>query len=146
MGLTSAFACLDDGRLPESFEGLKSKLDIEWIKSALATHDVATVRNRKLAVEQVVWLVVGMGLYRDRPIAELIGRLDLVLPGPDGKRRRISKGSIPPARDRVGAQPCASCLRRRGGTGFGLSADRHRWRGLMVLGADGDIVESGRQR
>jgi len=141
MGLTSALACLDDGRLPESFEGLKSKLDIEWIKSALATHDVATVRNRKLAVEQVVWLVVGMGLYRDRPIAELLGRLDLVLPGANGKRRGISKGSIPPARDRVGAQPLRELFATTGRHWALASADRHRWRGLMVLGADGTSLK-----
>ena len=29
MGLTSALVCLEDGSLPESFEGLKSKLESE---------------------------------------------------------------------------------------------------------------------
>ena len=61
MGLASALVCLEDDILPESFEGLKSRLDIEWIKSALATNGVATVRNRKLAAEQVVWLKLAGG-------------------------------------------------------------------------------------
>lgn len=140
MGLTSAFACLDDGRLPESFEGLKSKLDIEWIESALAASGVATVRNRKLSVEQVVWLVVGMGLYRDRPIAEIVKMLDLVLPDAKGKRRRISKGAIPPARDRLGAEPLRELFATTARHWALASAEQHRWHGLMVLGADGTTL------
>lgn len=140
MGLASALVCLGDGTLPESFEGLKSQLDIGWIESALAAHDVATVRNRKLAAEQVVWLVVGMGLYRDRPISELVKRLDLVLPGADGKRRGISRGAIPPARDRVGAQPLRELFQTTARHWALASAERHRWRGLMVLGADGTML------
>jgi hypothetical protein len=65
MGLASSLVSLGDGSLPASFEGLKSKIDIKWIESALATQGVATVRNRKLPAEQVVWLAVGMGLYRE---------------------------------------------------------------------------------
>jgi len=137
MGLTSALVCLEDGSLPESFEGLKSKLDIAWIKSALAAHGVATVRNRKLAVEQVVWLVVGMGLFRDRPIAELVERLDLVLPDSNGERQSVSEGAITPARDRLGVEPLRELFATTGREWALASADRHRWRELMVLGADG---------
>ena len=140
MGLTSAFACLDDGRLPESFEGLKSKLDIGWIESALTVSGVATVRNRKLAAEQVVWLVVGMGLYRDRPIAELVGRLDLVLPDSNGQRQTISEGAITPARDRVGSDPLRELFQTTARHWALASAENLRWRGLMVLGADGTTL------
>jgi len=137
MGLASSLVSLSDGTLPASFEGLKSQLDIGWIESALATHDVATVRNRKLPAEQVVWLVVGMALYRDRPITEIVGRLDLVLPGANGKRQGISQGAIPPARDRVGPQPLRELFQTTAHHWALASAERHRWRGLMVLGADG---------
>lgn len=137
MGLASALVSLCDGSLPESFEGLKTKLDISWIESALATHNVATVRNRKLPAEQVVWLVVGMALYRDRPIAEIVRRMDLVLPASNGKRQGISQGAIPPARDRVGAEPLRELFRTTARHWALASAERHRWRGLMILGADG---------
>jgi hypothetical protein len=140
MGLASALICLEDGVLPESFEGLKSRLDIEWIESALASQGIATVRNRKLAAEQVVWLVVGMGLYRDRPIAELVQRLDLVLPSANGERQGVSQGAIPPARDRVGAPPLRALFQTTARHWALASAERHRWRGLMVLGADGTTL------
>lgn len=140
MGLATAFACLNDGVLPETFEGLKSRLNIGWVESALMAGEAATVRNRKLAGEQVVWLVVGMGLYRDRPIDELVQRLDLVLPDADGKRQGVSRGAIPAARDRVGAQPLRELFETTG-QHWGLeSAEKHRWRGLLVFGADGTTL------
>ena len=92
MGLTSSLASLADGTLPKSFEGLKSHIDDQWIRSSLAKSGVATVRRRKLPAEQVVWLAVGIALYRDRPIPEVVSRLDLVLPDEDGKRQGITNG------------------------------------------------------
>jgi len=140
MGLATAFACLNDGVLPETFEGLKSRLNIGWVESALTAGEAATVRNRKLAGEQVVWLVVGMGLYRDRPIDELVQRLDLVLPDANGNRRSVSRGAIPAARDRVGAQPLRELFETTAKHWALESADKDRWRGLLVFGADGTTL------
>jgi len=140
MGLASALVHLGDGTLPETFEGLKSQVDIEWIKSALAAGDAATVRNRKIAGEQVVWLAVGMGLYRDRPINELVKRLDLVLPDAKGNRQSVSPGAIPPARDRVGSEPLRALFQTTARHWAMASAEKHRWRELMVLGADGTTL------
>lgn len=137
MGLASSLVSLGDGTLPASFEGLKSQIDIEWIRSALAAHGVASVRKRKLAAEQVVWLVVGMALYRNRPIPQIVRGLDLVLPGPDGERQDVAKGAITPARDRVGLEPLRELFQTTARQWALASAERLRWRGLMVLGVDG---------
>jgi hypothetical protein len=137
MGLASSLVSLSDGTLPASFEGLKSKVDIEWIESALATQGVATVRNRKLPAEQVVWLAVGMGLCRDRPIPEIVRKMDLVLPDANCRKQTVSEGAITPARDRVGAEPLRALFQTTAQHWALASAKRHRWRGLMVLGADG---------
>lgn len=140
MGLASSLVSLGDGTLPASFEGLKSQVDIEWIKSALATHGVATVRKRKLPAEQVVWLAIGMGLYRDLPIENVVSRLDLVLPGENGKPQTVGKGAICTARARVGADPLRTLFQVTAER-WGLeSVDRYRWRGLLVLGADGVVL------
>ena len=79
MILESSLAALGDGRLPASFEGLKSQVGLKWVEDALAQTGVARVRRRKLPAEQIVWLVIGMALYRDRPIPEVVQRLNLVL-------------------------------------------------------------------
>jgi len=38
----------------------------------LAATGTASVRRRKLPAEHVVWLVMGMGLFRDRSIPEVV--------------------------------------------------------------------------
>ena len=64
----------------ESFELFSQRLDSEWIAQALQATGSATVRRRKLPAEYVVWIVIGMGLFRDRSIQEVVRHLDLVLP------------------------------------------------------------------
>jgi hypothetical protein len=46
-----------------------------------AGHRDATVRSRRLPAEQVVWLVIGMALFRNRSIQDIVNKLDLALPG-----------------------------------------------------------------
>ena len=137
MGLASSLVSLGDGTLPASFEGLKSQVDIEWVASSLAKSGVATVRKRKLPAEQVVWLAVGMALYRDRPISEVVNRLDLVLPDENGQKQGVSNRAIVAARNRVGAEPIENLFRTTAQQWALESAKRHLWQGLMVLGADG---------
>jgi Insertion element 4 transposase N-terminal len=53
--------------------------------------------------EQVIWLVLGMALYRDRQIAELVDKLDLALP--DGRDLTVARSAVRQARARLGAEP-----------------------------------------
>jgi hypothetical protein len=71
----------------------------------LAATGTASVRRRKLPAEHVVWLVIGMGLFHDRSIAEVVHHLDLVLPPRGGGRGRVSNAAIVQARDQLGAAP-----------------------------------------
>lgn len=145
MGLASSICALGDGSLPSSFDGVRSHLPQEWIAACLKEHGIASVRNRRLPVEQVVWLVVGMGLYRDCPIGEIVRRLNLALPPEEGKGKRkgkrkvrsLSNGSITPARDKVGEEPLGSLFRTTGNHWTLESAERHAWRGLKLFGIDG---------
>jgi hypothetical protein len=138
--LTSTLDALSDGTLPRSFRGLRSQVDVEWIESALARGGVATVRRRKLPAEEVVWLVIGICLYRDRPMVEVVHRLDLVLPESDGRAGQVTKGAIPQARERVGAEPMKLLFETTARHWAWQEAAEHRWRGLMVLGADGSSL------
>ena len=54
--------------LPENLDGLKAHLNPDWIEEALCYAGVASIRRRRLPAEQVVWLVIGMALYRREPI------------------------------------------------------------------------------
>jgi hypothetical protein len=119
-----------------------SELDLDTIRRALEATGTATIRRRKLPAEHVVWIVVGMGLFRDRPIQDVVRHLNLVLP--DAKRPRglgrITGGAIVQARDRLGSEPLAVLFGDTADNWATASADKHRWRGLAVYGIDGSTL------
>ena len=87
-----------------SLSTFEAHLDPQWITEALAATDTATLRRRRLPAERVVWLVLGMALLRDRPIHDVVSKLDLALPGRGGETR-VAASTVSQARERVGAKP-----------------------------------------
>jgi hypothetical protein len=140
MDLGQALLQTAEGRAEASFEVFAQTLDPEWIERALRATGKASVRRRKLPAEYVVWLVIGMGLLRDRSIQEVVRHLDLVLPGSDRDRQEVSGGAIVQARDRLGPQPLAWLFEHTAEVWATASADEHRWRGLAVFGVDGTTL------
>jgi hypothetical protein len=130
------------GERPASFEVFASSLDPEWIAQALATTGTATVRRRKLPAEQVVWIVIGMALYRDRSIQEVVHHLHLVLsPSPSGGGSAgVTSSAVVQARDRLGDGPLHGLFEQTATSWATASADVHRWRGLAVYGIDGSTL------
>jgi hypothetical protein len=123
------------GELLDRFRG---SLDPEWIDEALEATGTATLRRRRLPAEQVVWLVLGMGIYRNKPITEIVAELDLALPGPRGPRAASS--SVTQARDRLGEEPIRWLFERCAEAWAHASARRHAWRGLAIYGVDGTTL------
>jgi hypothetical protein len=115
-----------------------ASLDPDWIEEALAATGTATIRRRRLPAEQVVWLVIGMCLFRDLSMCELVTTLDLALPGTRGIR--VAPSSIVQARKRLGDEPLRWLFERTAETWAHASARRHAWRGLALYGADGTTV------
>lgn len=115
-----------------------ASLDPEWIEEALAATGTATIRRRRLPAEQVVWLVIGMCLFRDLSMRELVATLDLALPGKRGVR--VAPSSIVQARERLGDEPLRWLFERTAEVWAHASARTHAWRGLAVYGADGTTV------
>lgn len=115
-----------------------ASLDPEWIDEALQATGTATIRRRRLPAEQVVWLVIGMCLFRDLSMRELVAMLDLALPGSRGIR--VAPSSIVQARQRLGDEPLRWLFERMASAWGHASARAHAWRGLAVYGADGTTV------
>ena len=137
MGFDQAFHAAATFASPPDLDDFRKRIDPAWIDAALAATGTATVRRRRLPSEHVIWIVLGMGLFRDRPIEDVVTKLDLALPASGGT---VARSSISQARDRVGSEPvkwlfdrCASEWSRR-------SAGAHRWRGLSLYGMDGSTV------
>lgn len=115
-----------------------ASLDPEWIDEALAATGTATIRRRRLPAEQVVWLVIGMCLFRDQSMRELVSMLDLALPGSRGIR--VAPSSIVQARARLGDEPLRWLFERTAATWAHASARTHAWRGLALYGVDGTTL------
>ncbi len=133
----SLFQVADFGP-PEHFAYVRQAIDPEWIDAALQATGTATLRKRRLPAEQVIWLVLGMALYRDRSIVEVAAKLDLALPGSRGVTAAPS--SVSDARSRLGEEPLAWLFNRCAEVWARRSADVHRWRGLALYGIDGTSV------
>jgi hypothetical protein len=122
----------------ELLEKFQASLDPEWIEEALEATGTATVRRRRLPAEQVIWLVLGMGIYRNKPITEIVAELDLALPGRRGPRAASS--SVTQARERLGDEPIRWLFERTAEVWAHTSARRHAWHGLAVYGVDGTTM------
>lgn len=122
----------------DRLEGLKRHIDPVWIEEALSWSGTATLRRRRLPADQVLWLVIGMGLMRDAPIERIVDSLELALP--DRKDTLIAKSAISQARQRLTDDPLAYLFTVSAAEWAGRSADAHRWRGLALYGLDGTTM------
>jgi hypothetical protein len=135
--LEEALEWVGDYSKPERFADIRRHLDPAWIEQALEATGTATLRKRRLPAEQVVWLVIGMALYRDRPIHDLVARLDLVLPGSDSV---MAPSAVVEARARLGADPMEWLFERSARKWAHASARKHAWHGLALYGVDGSTL------
>jgi hypothetical protein len=138
MHLEQAFA-VTSSFAPESFAKFAAHLDPDWIEEALLSTGMATVRRRRLPMEEVVWLVLGMGLMRDLPIVDIVERLDLALPDRSSSRT-VAPSAVAQARRRLGADPLEWLFLRSGAQWGVESATRHLWCGLSLYSVDGTTL------
>jgi len=122
----------------DRLDGLKQHLNAAWIEEALAASGTVSLRRRRLPADQVVWMVVGMGLIRNQSIEQVVDKLELALP--DKKGTLIAKSAISKARQRLGEDPLAYLFAATAAEWATRSADAHRWRGLAVYGLDGTTM------
>lgn len=122
---------------PTAIDRFRAELDPAWIAQALAATGTATLRRRRLPAEQVIWLVLGMALYRNRSIVEIVHSLDLALPDEHG--RPVAASAVPKARARVGPEPLA-WLFARCAEAWTSRQRATAWRGLALYGLDGTTL------
>jgi hypothetical protein len=121
---------------PPALDALQRAFPEAWLVEALETSETAKVRRRRLPGEQVVWLLIGMGLFRRMPIIECVKRLDLALPGVGS----IARSSVSEARARVGSAPLERLFELSASAWGVRSAAKHSWKGLAVFGIDGSML------
>ncbi|ART81813.1 IS4 family transposase [Oceanisphaera profunda] len=119
---------------PEALSTFQKHIPLDWIHTALEQTDKASVRRRKLPAELLVWLVIAMGLFRDRPISDVVDKLDLKLTDKLGDS--VAPSAIPQARQRLTSEPLEAL--------FNLTAahwveedSKDTWHGLRLFSIDG---------
>lgn len=122
---------------PQQFHDIRKHVDPKWVSEALEATGTATIRKRRLPADQVVWLVIGMAMFRKWPIHDLVGKLNLVLPGPGPT---VVPSTVAEARARVGAGPLEQIFDTSAQKWGHDSARRHAWRGLALYGVDGSTL------
>lgn len=137
MGFQQAFHAAATFASPPTLDDFRKQIDPDWIDEALAATGTASVRRRRLPAEQVIWVVLGMGLFRDRPIEDVVSKLGLALPSTGAT---VARSSVSQARDRVGSEPVSWLFERSASVWSARSAEAHEWRGLKLYGIDGSTV------
>jgi hypothetical protein len=119
---------------PEStpFDKFIEGIDPDLIEQALETTGKTSLRKRRLPAFQVVWLVIGMALLRNRPMWDVARQLDIQIAG-----KPVAPSAVVKARQRLGDQPMEWLFDKCAQSWAHGAADRHRWRGLAVYGIDG---------
>lgn len=123
----------------QSFSDLSTftqNIPVEWVESALQLSSKATIRRRRLPSDQVLWLVLGMALFRNEPVCEVARRLNICAQGL-ATDSLLARSGVSQARRRLGSDPVEWLFRR---TGEQWGRERYPgddWNGLQVLAVDG---------
>lgn len=133
--VVAAFALPDS---LEALDALRAHLNPDWIEEALCYTGNASIRRRRLPAEQVIWLVIGMALYRGESIEEVVERLDLALP--DKRGTLIAKSAIAQARQRLKPETLEYLFAVTAAEWSARSAASHKWRGFALYGWDGTTM------
>jgi len=62
---------------PEHARSLSDLIPADLIQKALTLTDTVTLRKRKLPLESMIWLVVGMSIFCNRPMTEIVNLMDI---------------------------------------------------------------------
>lgn len=116
-------------------------IPVEWIESALHLSNQATIRRRRLPADQVLWLVLGMALFRDEPVHEVARRLNICAQGL-ASDSLLAKSGVTEARKRLGADPVESLFRKTGNQWGSERYDGDSWQDLQVFAVDGALLRT----
>jgi len=123
------------------FSTFTQNIPVEWVSSAVDLSHKATIRRRRLPSEQVLWLVLGMALFRNESIDEVARRLNICSQGL-ANEALLARSGLSDARQRLGADPVEWLFKQ---TGQHWGRERYTgdtWQGLQVFAVDGALLRT----
>lgn len=124
-----------------SLSSFTHNIPIEWVESALKLSNSATIRRRRLPSDQVLWLVLGMAVFRDEPVHEVARRLNICAQGL-ASDNLLARSGITKARARLGSNPVEWLFRQTGNHWGHERYPEDEWRGLKVMAVDGALFRT----
>jgi hypothetical protein len=118
---------------------LGEQLPAEWIENALSYTGKASIRQRRLPAEQVVWLVIALAIYRHRSVRQVLGELELALP--DLKDTCVTDSAVTQARQRLGEEPLAWLFSTAALHWHAQRTQRADFHGLQLFAMDGTTLK-----
>ena len=131
-GFADVFAALQERT--DNFEGLRQSLTPEIVEAAISLRGQAKVRHRKLPPDVTLWLLVGLGLFRDKSLFSVAETLNLWVDGTP------AASSLCVARKRLGPEPLKYLFRRLGEV-WSEECVELTWRGLHLFAIDGTQID-----
>lgn len=120
---------------PEQVETLADLLPLELIEEAYKLTDTVTLRNRKLTLESMAWLLIGMAIYNDKSMADIVNILDIV----DREGKPFVAPSALTQRRKALGEAAMKALFQCTQTHWCNQANLPHWNGLSLLGVDGVV-------
>lgn len=122
---------------PQEFDRFASLIDPVWIDEALQQTGTVSIRHRRLPAQRMVWLVIGLALFRNEPIWHIVQQLDLA----DGPApvAPVPSAAVA-ARQRLGEAPLAWLFNRLASSwGSHVLPEEAHFHGLHSYAVDGVV-------
>ena len=133
--LVLAHETIEDGK---NYESVVNAIQLEWIEQALLDTSKASIRRRRLPAQQAVWLVIWMGLQRNKSIKEVCSSLDLALqPEPQNKWSRVAPSVLTDSRRRLDEAPLAALFKTSVAAWESDALVKDKVLGLSIMAVDG---------
>jgi len=106
-----------------------------FISQCLQEAGVATVRRRRLPLESLVMVVLGMALYRNKDVWSIADKMQVMLPG---RRALVAPSAVVQGRSRLGSEAMRQVFQQTQQL-WHQDSEHPRWCGLQLLGVDGVV-------
>jgi len=77
---------LGNNVIPDALDRFRQLIPDDWIEHALRATGMASLCRRRLAAKRLIWLVIGLALFRSEPVWHIVSQLGLAL---DSKTRVV---------------------------------------------------------
>ena len=120
---------------PNQIETLADLLPLTLIEEAYSLTETVTLRKRKLTLESMAWLLIGMAIYNDKSMADIVNLLDIV----DREGKPFVAPSALTQRRKTLGEAAAKALFQCTQKHWVENANLPDWNGLTLLGVDGVV-------